>query len=281
MSFQIQSLIKDPNAIPSLPELFYKIMDAINDPDVSMEEVGGLIEKDVSMASRLLGLVNSSLYGLSSKVSKIPQAIGVIGTTHLKELVLCTMVISRFKNIPERYVTMESFWSHSIGCGLAAKELSKLLSIGDEEELYLAGMIHDIGSLVIYKEVSAKAAIVLERCNEWGLGIIDAEQNILGFDHTQVGESLIHNWKLPERLCELVAFHHNPLMAPNFAKEAAILYVAESISESNCLGSSGAMQSQPIDPKVIEFLEISSEDISSISKKSIQSIEEISKIFIN
>ena len=281
MSFQLQSLIKDPSEIPTLPAIFYQIMDALNDPDETLEGIAGLIEKDPSLTIRLLSLVNSPFFSFSNKISNLSQAIGIIGTTHLRELVLCTTVISQFKNIPEDYTTMESFWTHGIACGLASKELSTTLSIGEAEELYVLGMIHDIGALLIYKDASEKAAIALERCNEWGLNLIDAEQDVLGFDHTQVGGALVQKWELPEKFREIITFHHDPLKAPNYTKEAAILYVGNYIVESNQLGSSGPFQSQPLDEKVIEFLGLSFDNISTSSQKIIGSVEEISQVFIS
>lgn len=281
MPFELDNFIKDPNGIPTLPAIFYQVMEALNDPDETSEGIAGLMEKDPSLTIRLLGLVNSPYFGFSNTISSLSQAIGAIGTNHLRALVLCTTVVSQFKNIPEHYVTMKSFWIHGIACGLAAKELSKILDFGAADELYVTGMIHDIGSLLIYKEASEKAAIALERCNEWGLNQIKAEQDILGFDHCQVGEALVQKWKLPELLSEVIAFHHDPLMAPNFTKETAILYVADYIVESNSLGSSGPSQSQPFDSSVLDFLGLSFDDISSVSEKTIQSVEEISNVLIN
>ncbi len=281
MSFQLQNLIKDSSEIPSLPAIFYQIMDALNDVDETSEGIARLVEQDPGLTIRILTLVNSPFYGFSNKILNISQAIGIIGTTNLRQLVLCSSVISQFNNIPEHYVTMESFWTHGIACGLAAKELSTTLSICDPEEQYVLGMIHDIGALLIYKSASEKAALALERCNEWGLNLIDAEQDVLGFDHAQVGEALVRMWKLPEKFSEAIAFHHDPLKAPNNTKESAILYVGNYIVESNQLGSSGPYQSQPFDSEVIEFLGLSFDNIPSISKKVVQSVEEITKVFID
>ena len=281
MSFNLKSLIKDPNEIPSLPVIFYKIMDAIDAPNTTLDEIARLVEKDAGLETRILGLVNSSFYGFSDKITSISHAIGIIGTSNLKELVLSTLVVSRFKNIPEHYVTMESFWSHSIACGLAGKELSKIFSIDNAEGIYVVGMIHDIGSLMIYKEAPEKAALVLERCNEWGKTLTDAEQSVLGFDHTQVGEALFREWRLPEIFSEITAFHHNPLKAPGFPKETAIIYVADYIAQSSQLGTSGELQSQPLDSEVKNYLGLSIENISTVSKKTIHSFEEITRIFLN
>jgi HD-like signal output (HDOD) protein len=281
MPFKLKNLIKNPREIPTLPAIYYQIMEALNDPDETLEGIARVIEQDPSLTIRLLGLVNSPFFGFSNNISKLSQAIGAIGTIHLRELVLSTTVISQFKNIPEKYATMESFWTHGIACGLAAKELSKTLSLGDPDELYVIGMIHDIGSLLIYKGASEKAALVLERCNDWGLNLINAEQEVLGFDHTQVGEALTQKWDLPENFSEAIRFHHDPLTAPESTKETAILYVANYIVESSQLGSSGPFQSQPLDEKVIEFLGLSFDNIPSISKKIIRSVEDIAKVFIN
>lgn len=278
MTIAIERLIKNPDDIPALPANFYKIMEAINDPDANLHDIADLISRDIGLTTKILRLVNSSYFGLSTKVTTISHSLNIIGISPLSTIVLASALMSQFKGIPDYFVTMESFWSHSVASGIAAREISKIKMLGNEELLYISGMIHDIGSLVIYKEYSEKAKIALTQCNEWGQNLIDSEKSVLGFDHAQVGGALIEQWKLPKIIQETTAYHHQPLNAPSYKEEAAIVYLADYIVQSNQLGSSGEVHSFDLDQEVLKSLGLSIEALSLISEKTIQSFDEVYKI---
>jgi len=279
MTFVIDNLFKNPDAtIPALPANFYNIIAAINDPDANVYKIAELISGDVGLTTKVLRLVNSSYFGLSTKVATISHSLNILGLDPLGNLVLASSLMSQFKGIPEYFVTMESFWSHSIACGIAAKEICVMKSLGNGELLYIAGMIHDIGSLVIYKEYPEKAKIALTQCNEWGQNLIDSEKSALGFDHAQVGGALILKWKLPKIFQETTEFHHQPLNAPYFKEETAIVHLADYIVQSNHLGSSGEIKSFDLDPEILKILGLPEKILPWLSERTKISFEEIYNI---
>ncbi|MCH8311437.1 MAG: HDOD domain-containing protein, partial [Nitrospinae bacterium] len=266
------------DAIPALPANFYLIMEAINDPESNVQHIGDLISRDVGLTTKLLRLVNSAYFGLSTKVATISHSLNILGLSPLGNLVLASTLMSQLKGIPEYFVTKESFWSHSVACGIAAREISVLKSLGNGELLYIAGMIHDIGSLVIYKEYPEKAKIALTQCNEWGQNLIDSEKSALGFDHAQVGSALIEKWKLPEVFQETTEYHHQPLNAPFYKEETAIVYLADYIVQCNQLGSSGEIKSPDLDLEVLKILGLPIKILPWISERTKTSFEEVYKI---
>jgi HD-like signal output (HDOD) protein len=280
MNVAIEHIFKDPDAIPSLPASFYKIIEAINDPDANMHEIGDLISSDMGLTAKILRLVNSSYFGLSTEVATISHALGIIGLSPLSTLVLASEILSKFKDIPENFVTAESFWSHNIASGIAARQICKLKNFGNEELLYIAGMIHDIGSLIIYREYPEEAKRALTQCNEWGIDLINSERSALGYDHAEVGGALMERWALPIIIQETTLYHHRPLNAPTFKKEASIVHLADYIVQSNQLGSSGEAQGFKLDRRVLKYLEMPMKIIPWVSEKTKESFAEVYEILV-
>lgn len=275
MTVEIEDIFNHPDAIPALPANFYNIIEAINDPDANVGEIADIISSDIGLTTKILRLVNSSYFGLSTQVATITHSLNIIGLSPLSTLVLASGLISQFKGIPEYFVTTESFWSHNIASGIAAREICKLKKLGNEELLYIAGMVHDIGSLLIYKEYPEEGKKALTQCNELGINLINAEKSALGFDHAEVGGALIKKWRLPEIIQETTEYHHRPLHAPTHKQEAAIVYVADYIVQSNQLGSSGQVTSWEIDHRVMNYLDLPVKILPWISEKTKQNFQEL------
>jgi len=116
-----EQLLETGIKVPSLPAIFNEINEAVEDPESSFTEIAEIIGGDMALSARLLKIVNSSFFGFPSKVETITHAITIVGTAQLRDLVLATTIISQFKGMPKDVVNMESFWKHSVGCGLAAR----------------------------------------------------------------------------------------------------------------------------------------------------------------
>jgi HD-like signal output (HDOD) protein len=146
---EIQELFEGEVEIPTLPEVYYDFKEAMENPDGSFDEISEIISIDTGLSLRLLKIVNSAFYSFPSQIETISHAISVIGLEQLNNLVLSTVVMDRFKNIPESVINMESFWKHSIACGLATRTIATLRKEVNTERFFVAGMLHDIGRLVL------------------------------------------------------------------------------------------------------------------------------------
>lgn len=136
--------------LPSLPDVYYRVETVLEDPNFSLEQLSEAIQVDPSISTRLLKLANSAYYGFPSKIDTITRAATIIGTQEIRELILATAVISIFQGMPVGAVSMRSFWEHSIACGLAARAIADCRGEANVERFYVAGLLHDIGRLVLY-----------------------------------------------------------------------------------------------------------------------------------
>jgi HD-like signal output (HDOD) protein len=245
----IQTLLDDDLSIATLPGVYHQFQEAMASDNTSFREIGEIILYDSGLTARLLKIVNSAYYGFSEPIEKITDAISVVGTEQLSYLVLSTVVTGKFKSIPESVLNMESFWQHSIACGLIARELASYKSSLEPEKFFVAGMLHDIGQIILCSKLPLLSMKFLLDLQSQSGQIDFLEKEELGFDHADLGASLLKKWKLSDFHVEMVAFHHKPHHSPHFAFEASILNFADDLANSMQLGSSGE---KPVSPKFVE-----------------------------
>jgi HD-like signal output (HDOD) protein len=238
--------------IGSPPPVYHKLNQAMQDSDASFEDFSDIISADPSLAARLLRIANSPFYGQDSKVETIVHAVGIVGIGHLTELALATIMVNQFKGIDKDLVNMQSFWMHSIGCGLAARTIAKNVGERHVEPYYTASMLHDIGSLIIYKEIPDKAREILTRCKSEGLSLSTVEEEVLGFTHAEVGAIVFTKWGLPGSLVAAVQYHHNPSEAKDHPLFPAIVHLADIIAYEMDLGTGGEPTIPMLDPAAIQ-----------------------------
>lgn len=234
-----EHIIRSTAQVASLPTIYTKIEDALNSANCTNHYLVDILSEDTALSARLLRLSNSAMFNFPSKIDSISQAITIIGTQQLRALVLASSVMKLFKDIPEDLINMEMFWRHSIACGVTARIFASLRRAANVEYYFLAGLLHDIGRLIMFKEVpnEISAAIIKARESQQLLYIVEKE--ILGFDHAKLGAMLLKDWKLPPQLVESTAFHHNPRRSTDYQDEVAIIHIADIIANTAQLGSSG------------------------------------------
>ncbi|MEN6319886.1 MAG: HDOD domain-containing protein [Syntrophaceae bacterium] len=250
-----EDLLKGLVQLSSLPVVYTKINEAVNNPRSSMQDIGAVISDDPGLTSRLLQLVNSAFYGFPSKIETVSRALFIVGTQQIRDLALATSIMSLFKGIPESLVNMESFWRHSVACGIAAKILATYRRCEmNVERFFAAGIIHDIGRLVIYKRIPETAQEMIHRCKANKELLYVVEKEVMGFNHSNVGRVLVKYWNLPPSLEDVVAYHHSPKDAKRYPIETSVVHVADIIVHAMQYGNSGEMYVPPLDKKALELI---------------------------
>ncbi len=222
----------------SLPDIYFQVSEMINDPRFSIEDIGQVIVKDPGLSARLLKVVNSSFYGFQAKIDTISRAIVVVGIEDLKNLLLATSVIDTFNKIPCELVDMTAFWMSSVHCGVIAKLLAKESSMLHCERLFLAGLLHNIGSLIFYHKMpDASLKVLLAAADDRNL-IGGLEQEIIGFNHADLGGELIKTWGLPESLYETISCYLTPETAQVYKLETYLLSLSAYLVNAVEMGKS-------------------------------------------
>lgn len=280
MTLTAQELVNRSLELVSPPGSYVQLNTLIHDPDSAIDDIAAVINTDPALAARLLKIVNSPLYGFPSQINTVSRAITIIGIRELTQLVLATTVMNAFRGIPATLVDMDAFWRHSLACAITAKLLAEECGQHACERYFTAGLLHNIGSLVLYQSVPE---ISREAINSARFGheiIFEAERRLLGFDHCEVGEALAHAWRLP-RLLEVVArYHHIPSSTEEFPLEVAIIHVADILVSAVPFGHAGDWHVPPLDPAAWELLAISELQVPDLLRRTRAQLDQLSGIML-
>ena len=261
--------------LKSLPESYQRISDAIDRTDSSSEMIAAVVCEDAGIASRVLRLVNSAFFGFPGKIDTVSHAISLVGTEQLRDLALATCVIRMFEGIPSQHVSMRSFWGHSIACGIGARILALRCREENVERHFVAGLLHDVGSMVIYTQEPRKSARLLKRCAKSHELMHKAEHAIFGFDHADVGGELVAAWRLPNALGEPIRCHHAPDRATLFPVETAVVHMADVLAGALSEDGSGERLVPPISEQAWSRLGIKEDTLPEIVTEMDNQIESV------
>jgi HD-like signal output (HDOD) protein len=274
------SLVDEDVNLASLPNIFTEISRVIGDPRSSAIHVANVISKDPNLSAKLLKVVNSAFYSFPSKIDTISRAVMIVGSKQLSTLALGTSVINIFQDIPADLVDMKSFWKHSIACGISARMIASYKNVSNTERLFVAGLLHDIGRLLIYKHLPREGREIFLQAKRTNCLLRSAELEILGFDHTQIGGMLLKKWKLPLMLEQAVGNHHQPSQS-QYSLEATIVYIADILINALRIGTSGERLVPPIIPEAWTELGLPIEIFTKVVQLIDRQIEEVTHNFFN
>lgn len=242
MPFTASDLLDAVSDVVALPETCTRINQMVGDERYSAADIADVIRLDPGMSARLLKIANSPFFGFPSHIDTVAKAITIIGTEELRQLVLATSVIDMFARLPNELVSMETFWRHSLRCAVIARTIAAFLREPDIEHYFTAGLLHDIGYLVIYRELPELAEKTQDHSAQNRGIIYIVEQEIIGFDHAEVGAELLRRWRLPQAQVEAVGNHHTPSLARQYPRQAAIVHIANYLANTMLSNLSSSLE---------------------------------------
>ena len=262
----------------TLPDIYHRIMEVIQNPRSSAMHIAEVVGKDVSLSARLLKLVNSPFYGFPGRIDTIHRAVTLLGSNELTTLAHGVTVMREFENLRAQGLNMRRFWEHSVGCGLFARALAGRKPGLSEERFFVAGLLHDIGRLVLLKEHPDHMRYAMALARVEGLPLWRTERHIFGFDHAQVAGRLLKSWHFPADLERMITFHHTPLKATNLL-ETSFVNVADCIVLALSIGASGAPYVPSLEARAWDALEITPGVVAGAVKQVERQLDDIVRMF--
>lgn len=253
----ILEVIRDTSSLPTLPGVVSRLQSLAENRKSTIEEMARLVSSDQILSARVLRLVNSPSYGFY-KVSTISNALILLGVNVVRSLALSSSIFE----IMER--TIVGLWEHSLGAGVAANIIARHLKLSEVEEISTAALLHDIGKVILKEKFPEDYLEVTQTMERDGLTMLEAERAVLGTDHAEVGEWLVRNWYLPEKLSEPVAYHHDVAGAGAHKVKTAVVHLADVLVKASGFGFSGDNYVPRIQPVAWERLGMTETDLSVI-----------------
>jgi HD-like signal output (HDOD) protein len=280
MNAKIQAMVRDIPSMGSYAGVINEVERVLANPESSINHISEVIEKDPDLTSRLLKLGNSSFYSFPNRLATVQEAITLIGIQQVYDLLLASNILEVFAGVAAEFVTMRSFWQHSLACGVLARLLALDRQLPKPDKFFVAGLLHDVGRLVLFSRAPGDAVKVFNHYQQERCLLREAEINILGFDHATIGESLLKYWNYPANLVNAVGYHHHPLAAEFFQVEASVVHVADFLVHAIDIGSSGENFIPPLKMPAWEKVNFSVADLATLMDAADDQIEAVENAFL-
>ena len=225
----LESLLEQDSELFSLPEIYIRVSELLENTDSSSAQIGKVIETDPALSSRILKMVNSAFYGIPKTIASISQSITILGRDRLRQILIGTVLSGVFGKVQSHVFLMEDFWYHSVKTAILARHLGRDSTVsGEAEALFTAGLLHEMGRLILAQKIPDQATEI-QQALDMDEDIIQAEQRILGFTHCDVGAAFIEKWGLPAMLVDVARYHHNPELSEAFKLENDLVHLANNL----------------------------------------------------
>lgn len=229
---EVVSVLNQIENLPTLPIVAQQILKLISSQNSNMSQIAKVITRDQAISARVIRLTNSAFYGFRNRIASIKHAIVILGLNTVKNLVLGISVVKAFEDSSRSPIfKRELFWLHTFATAQGAKLMAKYLNRSNEEDYFMAGLLHDIGILVIDQFFHHEFAEILKRSLQSNADFLTSERDVLGMSHGDVGCILAGKWNIPEFLIHTIKYHHNPEHLPREAEanldKIAIVHVAD------------------------------------------------------
>ena len=241
--YKLETLLEESNELPPLPEIYVRVSELLESDNTNVHQIGEAVQTDPSLTARVLKMINSAYYGLSNPVTSIAQAISLLGRQQIKQILMGSVLAGVFNDLNVDSFPLHEFWQHSIKTAIIARHLAmQNVHVIDHEAFFTAGLLHDIGRLVIAQVAADELADIDERVKTDGIDVVQAEAEMLGVSHIDVGSALMRKWGMPSLLTQCLVKHHDTEHIGPFAVDTSIVYLANQLSQYDLTDDEEGMQ---------------------------------------
>ncbi len=265
---EIKKRLSKIKNLPALPVVVNNVIKLTQNPDSTAFEIAEAIAQDQSLASKVLKTANSAYYGFPRKITTINYAIVVLGLSNIKNIVLSTSIMKQFPmSASDSFFDLKDFWKHSLLCGIISKKISSHMGIKNTDEIFMCGLLHDFGKLILYNYLYDEFVHAIEMSLEQNIALKDAEAKVFGFDHSGIGGLLLKKWSFPPAMVSAVEHHHTPDERPNAFRIASIVHVADYLCKRIGIGNSGDNILPELNKKAYKLTQLNSKEIKEMSSQ--------------
>jgi len=273
---KIKSSLDD---LASMPHIASKALDLLNQEEPSSSELSKLFELDMVLTGKLLQMVNSAFYGLSKEVSTVSQAISILGFGTLRSTLISSIAFDMFNKTESSLIDPKGLWFHSLGTGLFSQSIAKEMKLSNVDDYFIAGLLHDIGKVILTQQSSDKFKIVLQTAKANRLSTYEVEEKILGTNHSLIGHIVCEHWSLPKRISSAIKYHHNISDTSDESVKmlSAVVQFSDFFCNLNRIGDNGSGKLSFMQKEAKKIITISADVRQKITLEVKQEIEKASE----
>jgi len=264
----IRFKVENIDTLPTIPGALKKLLKVLENQKVSLNEIGSFISSDPVIATKVLKMVNSPIYGFPGRISSVSQAVILLGLNVIKGLLLGVSVFELMQR------SMVGLWEHSMGCAIAARVIAKKKGLKEPEEVSIAGLLHDIGKVVLIMQFHEYYEHAMKKAEEDGIIISEAEKNVFAVTHADAGTWMTQKWRFPASLTDVIGYHHKPHLSKFAPVETAIVHVSDILVRARGFGFAGDNMVPVINSVAWESLNMTESDLKDVYKEIDDSIED-------
>jgi len=254
---ELKGIIKE---IPTLPVIYQKLFQKMQDPNVSVPQIAEIISQDQALTAKILHLVNSAFYGYSKEIRTISRAVVILGFQSVRSAALAISVFDFFSGEDSNQIDMTQFWKHSIACGSICKILAAEVRISQQEEAFVVGLLHDTGKLIEKRYFPADFDELVQAAQEQQMTWFDMEKALFQINHATIGKAIFRAWDFPSSVVDAVQFHHSPDSSTKFPQLTALAHLADYMAYPLGYPSPGGKAPEGCSPAALDILGLTLED---------------------
>jgi len=225
---EVKDHILSSGDLPTLPVIALEVSRLAANPLSGMSEIVRIIRNDPPLTAKILRVANSAFYGMPRRIESLNMALVVLGMRELNNLVTCITILKAFPPSPGGHeFDRNAFWEHSAGCGEISRVIATRLHLRLHGVEFTAGLLHDVGKIILEQNFHAEFLKALNVATAENFSSIEAEQQVLGVDHAEIGAWLAERWSLPASIVEAIRFHHQPFISPDHPSLTAVVRLAD------------------------------------------------------
>lgn len=261
----LEYIVNKIEDIEVMPEIIQEIIQLTEDPDSTVHDIEKVILKDQVLTTKILRLANSAYYGYARKISTISQATVLLGFQAIKGIAMASTVKSYMTQELKGYsLEKDELWIQSQSCAIISRFLAKSIKYTNPEEAYIAGLLRDIGKTILNQHMEKEYLEILSLVKENDLSFLDAEKQVLGFNHAEIGAKVAAKWNLPKELVDAIGLHHTPELATENPLLVSIVHIADAITMIMGVGLGLDGLAYSLSPKAVQTLGLNEIDFENI-----------------
>ncbi|MGB9791262.1 MAG: HDOD domain-containing protein [Thermacetogeniaceae bacterium] len=271
----LDEIVSRVDDLPALPQVVAKVLQLTDDPNSTVKELSEVICQDQVLTAKVLRLANSAYYGYPRRIGTIVEAIVMLGFKAIRNLVMAASVQKiLYQSVAGYRLEAGDLWRHSIACAMAAHKVAKRVGYNKSDEAFIAGLLHDIGKVVLNVYVNEAYGEIVKRVKDLHVSFSQAEKDVIGFTHADVGARVVDKWNLPKQYVEAIAYHHEPELGKENPRLVAIVHLADVMCMMMGIGLGGDGLYYAVSSEAFSVLGLRSLDVENI-------LEELGDLFID